>query len=135
MRFNNRKFRLTSDDMRTAAIMVNYRKPDGSINDVVSMAIDGMTTADAVSLSTCGDENMYATLFAMPIEFHSPISMSTMLTRNHENIDWNEEDEKVNGFDSIMVSRVSLNIKYTGGVFTLDFPEPSENELKTLYGM
>jgi len=135
MRFNNRKFRLTSDDMRTAAIMVNYRKPDGSINDVVSMAIDGMTTADAVSLSTCGDENMYATLFAMPIEFHSPISMSTMLTRNHENIDWNEEDEKVNGFDSLMVSRVSLNIKYTGGVFTLDFPEPSENELKTLYGM
>lgn len=135
MRFNNRKFRLTSDDMRTAAIMVNYRKPDGSINDVVSMAIDGMTTADAVSLSTCGDENMYATLFAMPIEFHSPISMSTMLTRNHENIDWNEEDEKVNGFDSIMVSRVSLNIKYTGGVFTLDFPEPSENELKTLYGI
>ena len=93
--------------------MVNYRKPDGSINDVVSMAIDGMTTADAVSLSTCGDENMYATLFAMPIEFHSPISMSTMLTRNHENIDWNEEDEKVNGFDSLMVSRVSLNIKYT----------------------
>lgn len=135
MRFNNRKFRLTSDDMRTAAIMVNYRKPDGSINDVVSMAIDGMTPADAVSLSTCGDENMYATLFAMPIEFHSPISMSTMLTRNHENIDWNEEDEKVNGFDSLMVSRVSLNIKYTGGVFTLDFPEPSENELKTLYGM
>lgn len=135
MRFNNRKFRLTSDDMRTAAIMVNYRKPDGSINDVVSMAIDGMTTADAVSLSTCGDENMYATLFAMPIEFHSPISMSTMLARNHENIDWNAEDGKVNGFDSLMVSRVSLNIKYTGGVFTLDFPEPSENELKTLYGM
>lgn len=122
--------------MRTAAIMVNYRKPDGSINDVVSMAIDGMTPADAVSLSTCGDENMYATLFAMPIEFHSPISMSTMLlSRNHENIDWNEEDEKVNGFDSLMVSRVSLNIKCTGGVFTLDFPEPSENELKTLYGM
>lgn len=135
MRFNNRKFRLTSDDMRTAAIMVNYRKPDGSIDDVVSMTIDGMTTADAVSLSTCGDENMYATLFAMPIEFHSPISMSTMLARNHESIDWNAEDGKVNGFDSLMVSRVSLNIKYTGGVFTLDFPEPSENELKTLYGM
>lgn len=135
MRFNNRKFRLTPDDMRTAAIMVNYRKPDGSIDDVVSMAIDGMTTADAVSLSTCGDENMYATLFAMPIEFRSPISMSTMLARNHENIGWNEENEKVNGFDSLMVSRVSLNIKYTGGVFTLDFPEPSENELKTLYGM
>lgn len=135
MRFNNRKFRLTPDDMRTAAIMVNYRKPDGSIDDVVSMAIDGMTPADAVSLSICGDENMYATLFAMPIEFYSPISMSTMLTRNHENIDWKEEDEKVNGFDSRMVSRVSLNIKYTGGVFTLDFPEPSENELKTLYGM
>lgn len=135
MRFNNRKFQLTSDDMRTAAIMVNYRKPDGSIDDVVSMAIDGMTTADAVSLSTCSDENMYATLFAMPIEFHSPISMSTMLARNHENIGWNAEDGKVNGFDSLMVSRVSLNIKYTGGVFTLDFPEPSENELKTLYGM
>ena len=115
--------------------MVNYRKPDGSIDDVVSMTIDGMTPADAVSLSTCGDENMYATLFAMPIEFHSPISMSTMLARNHESIDWNAEDGKVNGFDSLMVSRVSLNIKYTGGVFTLDFPEPSEKELKTLYGM
>lgn len=135
MRFNNRKFLLTPDDMRTASIMVNYHKPDGSIDDVVSMAIDGMTPADAVSLSTCGDENMYATLFALPIEFHSPVSMSTMLARNHESIDWNAEDEKVNGFDSRMVSRVSLNIKYTGGVFTLDFPEPSENELETLYGM
>lgn len=121
--------------MRTAAIMVNYHKPDGSIDDVISIAIEGMTPADAVSLSTCGDENMYATLFALPIEFHSPVSMSTMLARNHENIDWNAEDEKVNGFDSRMVSRVSLNIKYTGGVFTLDFPEPSENELETLYGM
>lgn len=135
MRFNNRKFRLAPDDMRTAAIMVNYHKPNGSIDDVISIAIEGMTPADAASLSACGDENMYATLFAMPIEFYSPVSMSTMLTRNHENIDWNTEDEKVNGFDSRMVSRVSLNIKYTGGVFTLDFPEPSENELKTLYGM
>ena len=138
---NKHELMIRPDDMNSASIMINYTGRTGSINDVISIPVDGLTTKDLVTISeqakNGNNKSMYTTLFASNAKFYAPISMSTMLTMNYDYINWNDEDTKL---ETIMndsrITRVSLNVSYgTNNVYTVDFPMPTETELNRLYGL
>lgn len=138
---NKHELMIRPDDMNSASIMINYTARTGSINDVISIPVDGLTTKDLVTISeqakNGNNKSMYTTLFASNAKFYAPISMSTMLTMNYDDINWNTEDTKL---ETIMndsrITRVSLNVSYgTNNVYTVDFPMPTETELNRLYGL
>lgn len=138
---NKNELMIRPDDMNSASIMINYTARTGSINDVISIPVDGLTTKDLVTISeqakNGNNKSMYTTLFASNAKFYAPISMSTMLTMNYDDINWNTEDAKL---ETIMndsrITRVSLNVAYgANNVYTIDFPMPTETELNKLYGL
>lgn len=138
---NKNELMIRPDDMNSASIMINYTASTGSINDVISIPVDGLTTKDLVTISeqakNGNNKSMYTTLFASNAKFYAPISMSTMLTMNYDDINWNTEDAKL---ETIMngsrITRVSLNVSYgANNVYTIDFPMPTETELNKLYGL
>lgn len=138
---NKNELMIRPDDMNSASIMINYTARTGSINDVISIPVDGLTTKDLVTISkqakNGNNKSMYTTLFASNAKFYAPISMSTMLTMNYDDINWNTEDAKI---ETIMndsrITRVSLNVSYgANNVYTIDFPMPTETELNKLYGL
>lgn len=138
---NKNELMIRPDDMNSASIMINYTASTGSINDVISIPVDGLTTKDLVTISeqakNGNNKTMYTTLFASNAKFYAPISMSTMLTMNYDDINWNDEDTKL---ETIMndsrITRVSLNVSYgANNVYTVDFPMPTETELNKLYGL
>ena len=138
---NKHELMIRPDDMNSASIMINYTGRTGSINDVISIPVDDLTTKDLVTISeqakNGNNKSMYTTLFASNAKFYAPISMSTMLTMNYDDINWNDEDTKL---ETIMndsrITRVSLNVSYgTNNVYTVDFPMPTETELNRLYGL
>ena len=138
---NKHELMIRPDDMNSASIMINYTGRTGSINDVISIPVDGLTTKALVTISeqakNGNNKSMYTTLFASNAKFYAPISMSTMLTMNYDDINWNNEDTKL---ETIMndsrITRVSLNVSYgTNNVYTVDFPMPTETELNRLYGL
>lgn len=138
---NKHELMIRPDDMNSASIMINYTGRTGSINDVISIPVDGLTTKDLVTISeqakNGNNKSMYTILFASNAKFYAPISMSTMLTMNYDDINWNNEDTKL---ETIMndsrITRVSLNVSYgTNNVYTVDFPMPTETELNRLYGL
>lgn len=139
---NKNELMIRPDDMNSASIMINYTAAStGSINDVISIPVDGLTTKDLVTISeqakNGNNKSMYTTLFASNAKFYAPISMSTMLTMNYDDINWNTEDAKL---ETIMndsrITRVSLNVSYgANNVYTIDFPMPTETELNKLYGL
>lgn len=133
----NKKMRITQEDLRSAAILINYANADNAVTDVISVPVEGLTPADMVRLSACNQEDLYNVLFSTNVSFYAPISMSTMLTHNYNDIDWDSENDKVNDISSKGdVSRVCMNISYAkSGVYTLDFPSPSEAEIRHLYGL
>ena len=138
---NKNELMIRPDDMNSASIMINYTASTGSINDVISIPVDGLTTKDLVTISeqakNGNNKSMYTTLFASNAKFYAPISMSTMLTMNYDDINWNTEDAKL---ETIMndsrITRVSLNVSYgANNVYTIDFAMPTETELNKLYGL
>lgn len=123
--------------MQSAAIMINYTDDDtGSINDVISIPVNNMTPADLVRLQSSEMQDRYRTLFESSAVFNAPISMSTLITSNYDDIDWHDENDKVNHISShSSITRVSLNISYgNNNVYTIEFPMPTELELDKLFG-
>lgn len=127
------------EDMDGASILINYTDGNGKVDDVISIPVDGLTTGDLIALSACSRTggSMYDSLFSSHARLYAPISMSTMLTCNYDDIDWHKEDGKLDAMmDGGTIARVSLNIAYDhGGVYTLDFPKPTDDEVRRLYGM
>ena len=138
---NKHELMIRPDDMNSASIMINYTASTGSINDVISIPVDGLTTKDLVTISkqakNGNNKSMYTALFASNAKFYAPISMSTMLTMNYDDINWNTEDTKIEAImNDSRITRVSLNVSYgANNVYTIDCPMTTETELNNLYGL
>ena len=133
-----RKWRINENDLESATIMLECRHKDGSMGDVLAIPLGSMTPSLLVGVSNADPEDRYKVLFndAKLIIF-SPVSISTIMrTNRYEDMQWDKEDSKVKDISTEeTISRVSLSImRGDHDVYTIELPNPSADDLKTLLG-
>ena len=133
-----RKWRINENDLESATIMLECRHKDGSMGDVLAIPLGSMTPSLLVGVSNAYPEDRYKVLFndAKLIIF-SPVSISTIMrTNRYEDMQWDKEDSKVKDISTEeTISRVSLSImRGDHDVYTIELPNPSADDLKTLLG-
>lgn len=133
-----RKWRINENDLESATIMLECRHKDGSMGDVLAIPLGSMTPSLLVGVSNADPEDRYKVLFNdSRLIIFSPVSISTIMrTNKYEDMQWDKEDSKVKDISTEeTISRVSLSImRGDHDVYTIELPNPSADDLKTLLG-
>lgn len=133
-----RKWRINENDLESATIMLECRHKDGSMGDVLAIPLGSMTPSLLVGVSNADPEDRYKVLFNdSKLIIFSPVSISTIMrTNRYEDMQWDKEDSKVKDISTEeTISRVSLSImRGDHDVYTIELPNPSADDLKTLLG-
>lgn len=133
-----RKWRINENDLESATIMLECRHKDGSMGDVLAIPLGSMTPSLLVGVSNADPEDRYKVLFNdSKLIIFSPVSISTIMrTNKYEDMQWDKEDSKVKDISTEeTISRVSLSImRGDHDVYTIELPNPSADDLKTLLG-
>lgn len=133
-----RKWRINENDLESATIMLECRHKDGSMGDVLAIPLGSMTPSLLVGVSNADPEDRYKVLFNdSKLIIFSPVSISTIMrTNKYEDMQWDNEDSKVKDISTEeTISRVSLSImRGDHDVYTIELPNPSADDLKTLLG-
>lgn len=133
-----RKWRINENDLESATIMLECRHKDGSMGDVLAIPLGSMTPSLLVGVSNADPEDRYKVLFNdSKLIIFSPVSISTIMrTNKYEDMQWDKEDSKVKDISTEeTISRVSLSImRGDHDVYTIELPDPSADDLKTLLG-
>lgn len=133
-----RKWRINENDLESATIMLECRHKDGSMGDVLAIPLGSMTPSLLVGVSNADPEDRYKVLFNdSKLIIFSPVSISTIMrTNRYEDMQWDNEDSKVKDISTEeTISRVSLSImRGDHDVYTIELPDPSDDDLKTLLG-
>lgn len=133
-----RKWRINENDLESATIMLECRHKDGSMGDVLAIPLGSMTPSLLVGVSNANPEDRYKVLFNdSRLIIFSPVSISTIMrTNRYEDMQWDKEDSKVKDISTEeTISRVSLSImRGDHDVYTIELPDPSADDLKTLLG-
>ena len=131
----NMKWKIGRNDLKSATLMLEYNGMGDDAGDIVAIPIGDLSPATLVRLSSCDPEDMYDILFQSNSVIFSPISMSSLMTSNYDDMSWNDEDNKVRNITLGALRRVSLNVmRGNDDVFTLRFPNPDEEQLGRLFG-
>lgn len=132
---NKTQWRLSADDLKTASILFEFSIDGDGVGDVVTVPLGGLSPATVVRLSRCSPDDLYSVLLDSDTELYSPISMGTLMTKDYESIDWDEEDDHLSDVMMGTLKRVSLSImRGKHGVYSIDMPLPDAPTLKALFG-
>jgi hypothetical protein len=132
---NNRqlKWKIGSNDLKSATIILEYHGVNGNASDIIAVPIGNMKPSTLVKLSSCEPRDLYRVLFESDAIIYAPVSMSTLMTSNYDDIKWDEEHNKVNDTSSGSITRVSLSImRGNDNVFTMEFPSPTNEDIQRL---
>jgi hypothetical protein len=132
---NNRqlKWKIGQNDLKSATIMLEYHEVNGNANDIIAVPIGNMKPSTLVKLSSCEPKDLYRVLFESDVVIYAPVSMSTLMTSNYDDVKWDEEHGKVNNTSLGKITRVSLSImRGNDNVFTMEFPSPNDKDIQHL---
>lgn len=132
---NNRqlKWKIGNNDLKSATMMIEYYNTNGKMGDIIAVPLGNLKPATLLRLSSCSREDLYRVLFDSGVVIYSPVSMSTLMTSNYDDIVWNNEDDKIRTTKLGKLKKVSLSImRGNDNVFTIDFPNPDKSSLEKL---
>ena len=130
-------FKVTRQDLENSTITVHYKRDE--IVSINACEVQPKFVADFMRILQA-DTALERTSILMQatkdkrIVWYLPIRMQTLLTKDYENIDWENEYQYIVNYPYENIVQMSLNVPYCGGkIVSLPLAIPDSKDLDLLY--
>lgn len=130
-------FKVTRQDLENSTITVHYKRDE--IVSINACEVQPKFVADFMRILQA-DTALERTSILMQatkdkrIVWYLPIRMQTLLTKDYENIDWENEYQYIVNYPYENIVQMTLNVPYCGGkIVSLPLAIPDSKDLDLLY--
>lgn len=130
-------FKVTRQDLENSTITVHYKRDE--IVSINACEVQPKFVADFMRILQADTARERTSILMQAtkdkrIVWYLPIRMQTLLTKDYENIDWENEYQYIVNYPYENIVQMTLNVPYCGGkIVSLPLAIPDSKDLDLLY--
>lgn len=130
-------FKVTRQDLENSTITVHYKRDE--IVSINACEVQPRFVADFMRILQTDTARERTNILMQAtkdkrIVWYLPIRMQTLLTKDYENIDWENEYQYIVNYPYENIVQMTLNVPYCGGkIVSLPLAVPDSKDLDLLY--
>lgn len=130
-------FKVTRQDLENSTITVHYKRDE--IVSINACEVQPRFVADFMRILQADTARERTSILMQAtkdkrIVWYLPIRMQTLLTKDYENIDWENEYQYIVDYPYENIIQMTLNVPYCGGkIVSLPLAIPDSKNLDLLY--